>query len=333
MTRPVQIVAEAAQGFEGHPRQAVLLARAAAAAGADAVKFQLVYADELAVRSYQHFELFRTLEMPDPAWEDVAAEARRTGIALAFDVYGGRSLALAARLNAAAIKIHSTDFFNDDLIDAAIDTDRDVWFSVGGITVDEVRAFVDRRRPRRDDQLTLLYGFQAEPTAVEDNHLRRLAAWRQIVPTVGLGFMDHAAGTSGEAGWLGVLALSFGIRVLEKHITLGRALGLEDDISAVDAVDFQQYVGRVRAAERALGDPDITPIDAERRYRRRALKVVVATRRLQAGDRVDGTAVALKRAALDDGVPVFERLADVIGRRIVSSADEGAPLAPAHFEP
>ncbi|NCV89142.1 MAG: hypothetical protein EBW19_02930, partial [Betaproteobacteria bacterium] len=42
----IKIIAEAAQGFEGDPLLARLLVRAAARAGADAVKFQLVYADE-----------------------------------------------------------------------------------------------------------------------------------------------------------------------------------------------------------------------------------------------------------------------------------------------
>ena len=44
----IEIIAEIAQGFEGKPEQSRLLIKAASAAGANAVKFQLVYADELA---------------------------------------------------------------------------------------------------------------------------------------------------------------------------------------------------------------------------------------------------------------------------------------------
>lgn len=50
MTQPqhnqIEIVAELAQDFEGNPELARLLVKAAASAGADAAKFQLVYADE-----------------------------------------------------------------------------------------------------------------------------------------------------------------------------------------------------------------------------------------------------------------------------------------------
>ena len=53
----VEIVAELAQGFEGCPEQATkLLVKAAAKAGADAAKFQLVYADELATPDYEYYE-------------------------------------------------------------------------------------------------------------------------------------------------------------------------------------------------------------------------------------------------------------------------------------
>ena len=46
-TDSLLIIAEAAQGYEGDPGLARALVRAAAGAGADALKLQLVYAEEL----------------------------------------------------------------------------------------------------------------------------------------------------------------------------------------------------------------------------------------------------------------------------------------------
>ncbi len=326
MSEPVRIVAEAAQGFEGIPAQAALLVRAAAAGGADAVKFQLVYADELAVPSYQYFDLFRTLEMPDEAWRDVAALARKVGVSLAFDIYGPRSLALAASLDAAALKVHSTDFFNASLVDAAIETGRDVWFSIGGIALDEVREFLAAHTPRRPGQLTLLYGFQAEPTAVGDNHLRRLATLRQAFPELPLGFMDHADATADEAGWLGLLALPYGIRLLEKHLTIGRALGLEDAVSALDAPDFARYVQRVRAAEQALGQPALIETEVETRYRGRALKAVVAAQAIAAGVRLQSSDLALKRSPMPGAAAPIHRLEQVVGATTSRAFAAGEPI-------
>ena len=52
MKNRLNIIAEIAQGFEGNFEQSKLLIKAAAKAGADTVKFQLVYADELATADY-----------------------------------------------------------------------------------------------------------------------------------------------------------------------------------------------------------------------------------------------------------------------------------------
>src|SRR5688572_30510116 len=111
------IIAEIAQGYEGKPAQAAALVAAAAAAGADAAKLQLVYADELATPDYEHFALFRRLEMPDQVWADLASLARDRNLALQLDVFGVRSLALAERIGAHAVKIHSTDMSNPGLLE------------------------------------------------------------------------------------------------------------------------------------------------------------------------------------------------------------------------
>ena len=57
----IEIIAEVAQGYEGDRTLAKMLARGSMRAGADAVKFQLVFADELATPDYQHYKLFKSL--------------------------------------------------------------------------------------------------------------------------------------------------------------------------------------------------------------------------------------------------------------------------------
>ncbi|MCC7418358.1 MAG: N-acetylneuraminate synthase family protein [Acidobacteria bacterium] len=321
----ITIIAEAAQGYEGSETLACLLVRAAAVAGADLVKFQLVYADEIATPDYQHFRLFRSLEMPDDAWAAVAAQASRSGIATAFDVFGARSLELARRLGARAVKIHATDFFHDALVGHAIDALPEVFFSAAGIHLDEIRRFVERCGTRAD-RLTLLHGFQAEPTATGDNHLRRIAALAAALPGLRIGFMDHAEGSVDEAGWLGVLAVPFGVTAIEKHITVEPSLALEDSVSALDPVRFARYVQRIRSAEAALGRADLALSPAERTYRRRAVKVVVAAEPLGQERAIEPGQVRLLRAPLDDGREPMHDPALVVGRRLRRLIAAGEPV-------
>jgi N,N'-diacetyllegionaminate synthase len=321
----VTIVAEAAQGFEGDLTLARLLVRAAAAAGADVVKLQLVYARELTTPLHRHHALFEHLEMPDEAWHTIAADARREGVALAFDVFGPRSLDLAVACGAGAVKIHASDAFNDPLIDRAVDRAPHVWLSIGGVAPDEIAGILERRGSARD-RVTLLYGFQAEPTPAADNHLARLGALRAAHPHVALGFMDHADGASDEAGWLATLALPFGVRLIEKHLTLDRALEIEDYVSAVAPHTFRAFVTRVRAAEDAIGSPRLELTRAESAYRRKALKVTVAARAIAAGSVIAEADAALLRTAMpESGTPLL-RVSEAIGRRTARDLAQHAPI-------
>jgi N,N'-diacetyllegionaminate synthase len=324
--RPVTIIAEAAQGFEGDARLARLLVRAAAVGRADMVKFQLVYADELATPDYSYYGLFKKLEMGLQKWQSVATETNQAGIGLAFDVFGPQSLDLALTLQAAAVKVHAADFFNQTLVSAALEEAPRVFFSVGGISVDEIGEFIERCDHATLKKLTLLYGFQNEPTATSDNNLRRLAVLRARFPTLDLGFMDHADGDSDEAGWLGMLALPFGVTLIEKHITLDRSLQLEDYVSAVNSEGFARYVARIRAAEVALGNDDLELSPAELDYRNRAIKLVVAARTLERGRLLGEDDVRLLRAARDGDRKIFRRTREVCGRRLVRSVTLGRPI-------
>jgi sialic acid synthase SpsE len=322
----VTVVAEAAQGFEGDPTLARLLVRAAGVGGADVVKFQLVLADELATRDYEYYDLFKQLEMSVGEWESVAEVARAVDTAIAFDIFGPESLRLALALGAESVKVHSTDFFNGPLMTMVIEQAPRVLFSVGGIEVEDVAALIDPLDPDERSRMTMMFGFQAEPTSPDDNNLARLGGLRERFPELSLGFMDHSAGESDEAGWLGVLALPYGVSVLEKHVTLDRSLKLEDYVSALGAEEFSAYVRRVRLAESALGDPSLELSPAEQKYGARAVKTVVASRRLEAGAEIGVADVALLRAPQAASRGALRRLEDVGGRVLSRGVREGQPI-------
>ncbi|MBE3113167.1 MAG: N-acetylneuraminate synthase family protein, partial [Actinobacteria bacterium] len=112
----IEIIAELAQGYEGRPEQARLLMKAAATAGADVAKYQLVYADELATPDYKYYELFKTLEMAEEVWIELATYAKELNIQLNLDIFGIRSLKLAEKIDVPSIKLHGTDIANIGLL-------------------------------------------------------------------------------------------------------------------------------------------------------------------------------------------------------------------------
>jgi sialic acid synthase SpsE len=177
----------------------------------------------------------------------------------------------------------------------------------------------------------MLFGFQAEPTRVGDNNLARLQALHERFPDLSLGFMDHSDGGADEAGWLGLLTLPYGITTIEKHITLDRSLKLEDHMSALDPTQFERYVRRIRLGEAALGSADLQPLEAERAYRSRAVKKVVAARRLAKSRILQCSDLKLLRASTDHQTQMFEQISDVVGRRLVSPLAAEQAVHPEHL--
>jgi len=313
----VELIAEVAQGYEGDIAKAQLLVKGAVRTGADAVKFQLIYADEIGTPDYQHYKLFSALEMPQKAWRKVADDIKAGEAKLYFDVFGERSLQEAIELGADGVKIHTTDFYNTRLIRMALDTLPRVFISLGGISTTELEEFIDFYKISPNQQVCFMYGFQAEPTPVEANNFRGLETLKKYFPDHQFGFMDHTAGDSDDALFLALVTLAFGIVCIEKHISLDRTLQLEDYVSALAPQKFQGFVQRVRWSEKALWTGRLEIMPMEREYRRKAMKVVVANQMLHRGQVLEEDDLVLKRAANPDSISAFYRLEQVVGRTLV----------------
>ena len=316
---PVEIIAEIAQGYEGDPGLGRLLTRAAARAEADAVKCQVVYADELATEDYQYFGLFRKLEMPDAAWQAMRELAREEGLAFYLDVFGHASLALAERLAVEAVGIHSTDLLNTRLL-AAVErsTIPRVFLGVGGAMVTEVDEALALLKGKA---VVLIHGFQAYPTQNGDNQIARIGFLRRHCEAKGyrqvtFGFGDHVPKDDALRLYLAGVAIGQGAAVIEKHLTLASTLCLEDHEAAVNPDEFRVFANAMRVFAEALGEVKEEELllgmsEGEQRYRRLTRKHVVADCPIKMGHRIDAAMLTLKRSPAPEAVNDLQR---VIGR-------------------
>jgi N,N'-diacetyllegionaminate synthase len=311
----VKIIAEIAQGYEGKSEQALLLARAGTVCGADAVKFQCVYADEIAVPTYKHYELFKSLEMPISVWQKIAGMVHKAKQELIINVGGERSLEVAAEIGADAVKFHATSFFCSEIICEALKSFAKVYFSLGGLSVEEIEWFIAHHNLKTGEQVAFTYGFQASPTPLEKNSLCKLGTLISRFPEFPFGFEDHTDAASPDRLIVPLMALPFGVQHLEKHLTLEPCLNLEDSESALSPTDFRLFVNTVRRLESTLGMGDLSLTDIESDYRKRVLKVTVAAVDLAAGDILETSNTTLKR--VPEPVKIgFIRREELYGKRI-----------------
>jgi N,N'-diacetyllegionaminate synthase len=300
-TPPLKIIAELAQGFEGNAKLASLLIRAAARAGADGAKFQMVFADELATPDYEHYKLFQSLEMPADTWQVLLDEARTQNIELEIEVFGRRSLALAQEIGVQTIKLHGTDIANPRLLsDVAASSIPNVMLGAGGSLQCEIDTALEVLAGK---QVILFLGFQGYPTPTDGNQIDRvrLLSRRYIDRSnVSLGFADHADPTNSLRFALASAAVGAGARVIEKHLTLGRNMELEDFESALNPDEFQEFVTLLHSVATGVGvardTSDFGMSKAEVGYRQWIRRHVVAARELSSGQLLAPEDLVLKRS-------------------------------------
>lgn len=325
----IEIVAELAQGFEGNPGLAGLLVKAAAAGGADAAKFQLVYADELATPDYKYYDLFKTLEMPDGVWQGLVDAAKAAGIKIYLDVFGQRSLELAARLGVSTVKLHGTDISNAGFLKivAASPVPR-VMLGAGGAHLAEIENALDLLKNK---EVVVLLGFQSYPTPHEDNQISRVRVlaerWRSGRASVTLGFADHAPPEEGTRFALAGTAVGAGATLIEKHLTLGRNMKLEDHESALNPDEFEEFSRIVRNCAAALASTgtaeDFDMSESEKGYRKMIRRHVVAAQDLPAGTILLPEHLMLKRAGATD---VITDLDLAYGKRLTRAIAKNTPV-------
>lgn len=301
----ITVVAELAQGYEGCPEQARLLLRAAAAAGANAAKYQLVYADELATPDYKYYDLFRSLEMSDEIWTGLAAYAADQKIELHLDIFGSRSLALAEKIGAKAVKLHGTDIANIALLDGVAQSAvQKVFLGAGGAHLSEIEEAVSRLTGK---SIVVLLGFQGYPTPTDTNQISRVRFLRDRFGAGGerfeIGFADHAAPDGPLRYALAAAALGAGATVIEKHLTLGKVMMLEDHESALNPDEFEEFSQVIRECFAALGSVGsgdaFSMSDSEDNYRKMIRRHVVSAREVSAGAVLSPADLVLKRTAAE----------------------------------
>lgn len=329
MNMSLQIIAELAQGFEGSHQQARLLMKAAATAGADAVKYQLVYADELATPGYKFYDLFKTLEMPDEEWLDLKKYSEELGIELHLEIFGNRSLELAEHIGAESVKLHGTDMNNEGLLNRIVNSSvHQIILGAGGGYKSEI---FNALKLLKNKDVTVLLGFQGYPTPVDTNQIERIRFLKEAFSgeyeNVKIGFADHADPDSKLSFTLPATAIGAGAIVIEKHLTLGKVMKMEDHESALNPDEFADFTENMKNCYSSLGhakkQDDFGMSEQESDYRKMVRRHVVASRTIPPGKKISAEDVLLKRSDIDQ--PLTNILA-VYGKEAVREIDANSAI-------
>lgn len=342
------IIAEAGVNHNGSLERALELVDIAADAGADAVKFQTFFAEQLVSASsrkarYQvenmgtdesQLAMLKTLELPHEAHEALAARCADRGIEFMSTAFDLDSLQFLLDLGIKRVKIPSGDVTAHPLLLAAGRAGVPIILSTGMCTLAEIEdalgvlafaligrdetpspehfvgAFAsDSGQAALRSRVTILHCVTDYPAAPEVVNLR---AMETIHDAFGLlvGYSDHSMGIA-----ISIAAAALGATVIEKHFTVDRSLPGPDHKASLEPNELGEMVRGVRDVALALGDGRKRPTSNEIENRAVIRRSLVAIAPIRAGEPFSVTNIAPMRPATGI-VPAryWEALERVAGR-------------------
>jgi N-acetylneuraminate synthase len=329
---PVYVIAEMSANHGQDFEQAVKILRAAAEAGADAVKLQTYTADTLTLDSDKPcfrvgqgtlwegrtlYDLYGEAYTPwewQPRLKDVATEL---GLALFSTPFDATAVEFLEAMEVPAYKIASFEVVDLPLVERVARTGKPMIMSTGMATLAEIDDAVRTIRATGHQDLVLLKCTSAYPAPPDEMNLRTIPHLAHAFDVVA-GLSDHTLGIT-----VPVAAVALGACVIEKHMTLSRAVPGPDSAFSLEPAEFKAMVDAVRVAERALGDVryDVTQREAASRAFRRSLFVVAD---VKAGEPFTEKNVRSIRPG--DGLAP-KHLVEILGRRSARDIERGTPLA------
>ncbi len=286
--QPCYVIAEAGVNHNCDLALGKRLVDTAAAAGADAIKFQNYIASKISTRVAPRYwfepkdpngtqwDTFDKLDkLPDEEFKALLAHAQQVGITAFSTPFDDEAVDFLASLDVPAFKIASADLTCHPLLERAAAVGKPMILSTGTATLAEVEEALDVCRKAGNEQVVLLHCTLKYPCPPEGINLRMMQHLMQAFPGVPVGLSDHSMGISVPQA-----AAALGACLVEKHYTVDKTLpGAPDHWLSVDPVDMRAMVEGIRTVEKSLGTAQkgVEPLEIDAfHFARRSVTSAVA---------------------------------------------------------
>lgn len=179
------------------------------------------------------------------------------------------------------LKIASRDLDNLPLLRAVAETGIPVILSTGmAETVSEIDEAVDQVLYFHSE-ITILHCLSQYPSRYEELNLLTIPYLVERYPEFSIGYSDHTTGILAPA-----IAAALGAKVIEKHITLDRAMKGTDQQGSLDHQGLVRVVRDIRNVEKALGSEGMNDKIAALQASLKLRRSIAAARSIRAGETI-----------------------------------------------
>ena len=313
------LFAETAFHHEGNKEYLLKLVDAAKNAGADGVKFQVLFdLSEFMSSSHSAFSEAQKWILSENDWREVFNYTKQLGLDIILMPLDTKAFTLIKDYEIRFLEIHSVSFKDQLLLELLNTTTIPLIFGIGGRTFEEIDTVVQRFKDR---ELTLMTGFQSFPTALKDAKLSKIRDLSLLYPNCFIGYADHSSFDDEMAVKSTEYAYLLGARVFEKHLTIDEGKERIDFQSAIGIQNFALIRNKLEYLEDILstnGESIFKLNEKEIIYRNRQ-KVPVALKNIEEGEQITKDMLGLKMVDVQGNIQTVEELVDrVVNKKVLA---------------
>ncbi len=311
------IIAEIGFNHEGDSETATEMIRAAAGAGANAVKFQTFKAGDIALPSSPHYSAIQEGEMSEEQHYSFSRTAKECGVDFLSTPFAPWAVELLEKVGVPAFKVASMDCANHHLLKYIARTGKPIFLSTGMCSLEEIASTLDFLNNENSGPVTLLHCLSLYPAESKDLNL-------QIIPFlkntfgVPVGYSDHYPGT--DACLAAVMA---GAEVIETHFTMDCTKEGGDHGHSVEPDALKNLIGKITLFETMLGKKNAVFQRSDRNFAKDYRRGVHAAQGISKGRTISMEDLQLCRPATSLSPNDLDR---IIGRNAARDINAGEPV-------
>jgi sialic acid synthase len=326
------LIAEIGHNHQGNLKQCIQMIYAAAEAGASAVKLQkrsnhILFTKKAFDEPYNSENAYgptyglhrEALEFKKEEYIECIAAAKDAGVLFFATAFDFPSADFLYELDMPAFKIASGDLRSIQLIDYISKMGRPMVISTGGASLPNIDRAVEVSTSVNSN-VALLQCTAGYPPLYSEIDLKVIQMYASRYPNVTIGYSGHDSGIAISAA-----AYALGARVIEKHFTLNRAMKGTDHAFSLEPVGFKKLRRDLDRIHEAMGDGVKKSYPSEQAPLRKMSKMIVASRKIDAGTVITHADVAFKSPC--DGLSPYE-IDLVLGKKLLKAVSEDDPLLP-----
>ena len=325
------IIAELSANHNGSLEIAVETIKAAAKAGADAVKLQTYRADTITLNSesdefiikggslwdgLSYYQLYDKAHTPWQWHKTLKDVAEKLGLILFSSPFDKTAVDYLEELNVPAYKIASFEINDLPLIEYVAKKNKPVIISTGVAAYDEIEDAVNTCRKSGNNDIILLKCKSSYPAPIEEANLLMIKKLSEDFNCI-TGLSDHTLNNV-----TAIAAVSLGAKVIEKHFILDKSINSPDAAFSLDENEFKKLVDDIRLAEKSLGkiDYSISKLVKQNRHFMRSLYVI---KDIAKGDKFTSENIGSFRPNLGISPKYYF---DILGKKAACNIKANTPL-------